>query len=57
MPDVYGRGAEEATQILEDAGFAVEVNKIAGFFSIVGSQSPAAGEQARRGTTVTITVV
>lgn len=57
VPDVYGRGAEEATQILEDAGFAVEVNKIAGFFSIVGSQSPAAGEQARRGTTVTITVV
>ena len=57
VPDVYGKRADEATAQLEQAGFVVEVNRIAGFFSIVGSQSPAAGEQARRGTTVTITVV
>lgn len=57
VPDVYGKRADEATALLEQAGFVVEVNRIAGFFSIVGSQSPAAGEQARRGTTVTITVV
>ncbi|WP_099331937.1 Stk1 family PASTA domain-containing Ser/Thr kinase [Actinomyces minihominis] len=57
VPDVYGRSEDEARQILEGAGFKVEVNRIAGFFSIVGSQSPGGGELQRRGSTVTITVV
>lgn len=57
VPSVFGKQLEEATQILEDAGFQVEVNQLASFFNTVGSQSPAAGEQARRGSTVTITVV
>lgn len=57
VPSVFGKQLEEATQILEDAGFQVEVNQLASFFNTVGSQSPAAGERARRGSTVTITVV
>lgn len=57
VPNVFGKQLEEARQILEDAGFQVEVNQLASFFNTVGSQSPAAGEQARRGSTVTITVV
>lgn len=57
VPNVYGRQVEEATQILEEAGFVVEVNRIASFFNTVGAQSPSAGEQARRGSTVTISVV
>ena len=57
VPDVYGKNSGEAKQILEEAGFQVEVNRLAGFFNSVGSQSPSAGESARKGSTVTITVV
>lgn len=57
VPDVYGRNADDARAILEEAGFHVEVNRLAGFFNSVGSQSPSGGESARRGSTVTITVV
>lgn len=57
VPDVYGRNADDARSILEEAGFHVEVNRLAGFFNSVGSQNPSGGESARRGSTVTITVV
>lgn len=57
VPDVSGRTSAEATTILEEAGFTVEVNKVAGFFDTVGSQSPSPGAKAKRGTTVTIVVV
>lgn len=57
VPSVFGKQLDEATQILEKAGFQVEVNQLASFFNTVGSQNPAADEQARRGSTVTITVV
>ncbi len=57
VPNVYGRGVDEATATLQEAGFEVDVKQIAGFFGIVGNQSPAAGELARRGAVVTISVV
>lgn len=57
VPDVFGKQLEEAQEILEAAGFVVEVNQIASFFNTVGTQNPQAGTQARRGSTVTIGVV
>ncbi len=57
VPDVYGKSTEEATRVLQDAGFEVEVNRIAGFFDSVGAQTPAAGESVRLGSVVQITVV
>lgn len=57
VPDVYGKNSDEARRLLEEAGFQVEVNRLAGFFNSVGSQSPSGGESARKGSTVTITVV
>lgn len=57
VPDVYGKNADEARRLLEEAGFQVDVNRLAGFFNSVGSQSPSGGESARKGSTVTITVV
>lgn len=57
VPNVYGYSREEAITILENAGFQVEVNQLAGFFDSVGAQSPRAGEMAVRGSVITITVV
>lgn len=57
VPGVYGKSREEAIQVLEDAGFTVEVDQLAGFFDSVGAQSPRAGSEAPRGSTVRITVV
>lgn len=57
VPNVYGKSISDATAILEDAGFTVEVERRANFFDIVGNQSPGAGEMARPGSKVTIVVV
>ena len=57
VPNVYGKSSAEATQILEDAGFVVEVEQLASFFDSVGTQSPRAGTEAARGSVVRITVV
>ncbi len=57
VPDVYRMSSEEATQVLQEAGFEVEVSWLAGFFDTVGSQEPAAGSQAIKGSTVKISVV
>lgn len=57
VPSVQGMSLTEAKAALESAGFTVEVNRLASFFDAVGSQSPAGGESARKGSTVTLTVV
>ncbi len=57
VPNVYGRSRVEAIDMLEEAGFEVDVSVLAGFFDQVGSQSPRAGEMAVRGSLVKITVV
>ena len=55
VPDVDGKDADEAKQILEDAGFDVRV--IQYFFTgKVTSQSPGAGESAAKGSTITLWV-
>ncbi|OEV01662.1 Stk1 family PASTA domain-containing Ser/Thr kinase [Streptomyces oceani] len=55
VPDVDGQSTEEAERTLEDAGFTVEVNKLF-FGEEVFNQAPEAGEEAARGSEVTIWV-
>ena len=58
VPNVFGKQQGEATQILEDAGFKVEIDAfLGGYFGTVRAQSPNAGEMLRRGSTVVLTVV
>jgi serine/threonine-protein kinase len=57
VPDVRGRTEEEATEILENAGFEVAVSEVpsdAVAEGLVVSQDPAQGTPAEPGTTVTI---
>ena len=59
MPDVVGRTAEEANQLLTEAGFIVDQVSAESDSVEEGhviEQNPAAGDEAGRGTTVTITV-
>lgn len=58
VPDVTGRSSAEAEQALRAAGFQVQEQRIlGGFFDRVRSTDPAAGTQAKRGSTVTVTIV
>jgi serine/threonine-protein kinase len=58
VPSVTDRKAADAVRILEAAGFKVKVNRPpVVFLNRVISQSPGAGSQAPKGSTVTITVV
>lgn len=58
VPDVFGMQAGEARSILEDAGFEVTEERIlGGIFNTVHSQSVPAGDLARRGTVITLTIV
>jgi eukaryotic-like serine/threonine-protein kinase len=58
VPDVIGKREEEARQILEDAGYTVQVDKVlGGVFGVVRGQNPGGGTRAPRGSTVTISVV
>jgi serine/threonine-protein kinase len=52
VPDVVGKSGDDATAILEAAGLKVEATRF--FGNSVLRQSPAAGEQVERGTSVTI---
>ena len=60
IPDVVDKSEEDATTELEDAGFVVRVRDEAvtdpAQDGIVQDQSPAAGEERRQGSTVTIVV-
>ncbi|RLL66412.1 PASTA domain-containing protein [Streptomyces sp. Z26] len=55
VPDVGGQDADEAREALEDAGFSVKVRKLF-FADRVFNQSPEGGDEAPRGSEVTIWV-
>ncbi|MCZ4098895.1 Stk1 family PASTA domain-containing Ser/Thr kinase [Streptomyces sp. So13.3] len=55
VPDVKGRSAGDAKQILKNAGFDIRVMH-AFFGDTVFSQSPEGGQQAPRGATITVWV-
>lgn len=57
VPNVRGRSLDDAESALKEAGFEVEIQRIANLLDLVGSQSPAGGEMARKGSTVTLSVV
>ena len=58
VPDVASRQVGEARQVLEDAGFTVDINEVlGGFFGTVRLQEPSAGTLAPRGSTIRLTVV
>lgn len=58
VPDVVGKSEKDATQMLTDAGFQVSTERIlGGYFQTVRASDPAAGTKARKGSTVTITIV
>jgi serine/threonine-protein kinase len=58
VPDVQGKQEAEAKQILETAGFKVEIQRfMGGIFGTVRSQSPGANSQQPKGSTVKLVVV
>ncbi len=57
VPSVKGATTDDATATLQEAGFKVEVKTVFTTLGLVADQSPAGGTQAKRGSTVTITVV
>ncbi|MGW1405339.1 PASTA domain-containing protein, partial [Streptomyces sp. NPDC002403] len=55
VPDVTGKDADEATSLLEDAGFEVKVDRpFLSFSDTIASQSVDGGKQAPEGSTITI---
>ncbi|MGH3716633.1 MAG: PASTA domain-containing protein, partial [Micromonosporaceae bacterium] len=56
IPDVVDKPVEEAEKILKQAGFEVEIYNFPGGDDVVYEQSPAAGEKADKGSTVSILV-
>ncbi len=58
VPNVVGLQESQARSILESAGFAVTTEKIlGGYFGTVRLQSPGAGEKAKIGSTIKLTIV
>ncbi len=58
VPSVFGMSRTNAIATLEAAGFVVKVESLwGGSLGVVRFQDPAGGQQARLGSTVTITVV
>jgi serine/threonine-protein kinase len=59
VPEVRGRGEQEARQILTDAGFSVEVRRSQLYVgaNLVVNQSPGPGESARVGSVIVLEVV
>lgn len=57
VPDVIGMTSAKATDILQKAGFAVQKTTIFISLDLVAKQDPASGTKAKRGSTVTISVV
>ena len=58
VPDVQGKQEAEAKQILETAGFKVEVERfMGGIFGTVRSQNPGANSEQPKGSTVKLVVV
>lgn len=58
VPNVVGKQRGEATRILEAAGFNVTVDELlGGYFGTVRLQDVAGGTKAKKGSTITLTVV
>jgi len=58
VPNVFNLGEAKAVATLEAAGFAVKVEKFLGApLDVCTGQTPGGGEQAPKGSTVTITIV
>ena len=58
VPATVGKQKDEATRILQAAGFQVGYdNVLGGFFGTVRASNPAAGTLARKGSTITLTIV
>ncbi len=58
VPKVVGQQVGEARQVLEAAGFDVQVKEVlGGYFGTVRSQDPRGGTTAPKGSTITLTVV
>lgn len=58
VPNVVGMQRDEATNALESAGFSVKYDEfLGGYFGTVRLQDPPGGEQVRKGSTITITIV
>lgn len=58
VPNVFGKQQGEATQLLKDAGFQVQVEKLfGGVFGTVRAIDPGAGTMLPKGSTVTIRIV
>jgi beta-lactam-binding protein with PASTA domain/serine/threonine protein kinase len=58
VPGTVGKQRDEATALLRAAGFQVSyTNVLGGLFGIVRASDPAAGTMARKGATVTLTIV
>lgn len=56
VPNVVKMSSEAATKALEDAGFIVQKKQFFVTFDLVADQDPKGGTQAKRGSTVTISV-
>ena len=58
VPATVGKQREEAARLLKAAGFQVAYdNVLGGLFNIVRASDPAGGTMARKGATVTLTIV
>ena len=59
VPGVVSRNADDATAILEDAGFGVRTERVDVYIGlgVVVRQSPGAGDRAPRGSTITLSIV
>lgn len=58
VPNVVGKQRGEATRILEEAGFNVAVKELlGGYFGTVRLQDTAGGTKAKKGSTITLTIV
>jgi eukaryotic-like serine/threonine-protein kinase len=58
VPATVGKQRDEATKQLKAGGFQVAyINVLGGLFGIVRASDPAAGTMARKGATVTLTIV
>jgi eukaryotic-like serine/threonine-protein kinase len=58
VPTTVGKQREEAARLLKAAGFQVAYNNVlGGLFNIVRASDPAGGTMARKGATVTLTIV
>jgi serine/threonine-protein kinase len=57
VPDVQYKSIDEATKLLKDVGFKVAVRYQSNWLGVVGGTEPGIGEQAPKGSTVTLVIV